>query len=102
MSILVCEVLPIGIVFAADRNVTITRFDNQGSAVSEAQDLGSKILRWPKNKGLLGYVGCATVGNQSMHDWLFDFMGDHIGFTDPEVVAKDMRDRLQKEIGGPG
>lgn len=102
MSILVCEVLPIGIVLAADRNVTITSSDRQGNAISQVQDLGSKILRWPKNRALLGYVGCATVRGQSMHDWLYDVMGDHIGFTDPEVVANDLRDRLQSEIGGPG
>ncbi len=102
MSILVCEVLPSGIVFAADRNVTITRCDAHGDTVSEAQDLGSKILRWPKSRGLLGYVGCAAVDNQSMHNWLFDFIGDHIGFTDPEAVANDMRDRLQAKIGGAG
>jgi hypothetical protein len=34
-----------------------------------------------------------------MYDWLYDFMGDHIGFTDPSTVAKDMRDRLQVALG---
>jgi len=102
MSILVCEILPIGVVFAADKNVTITKLDGQGNIASEAQDQGSKILRWPRNKALLGYVGCATVGNKTMYDWLYDFIGDHITFEDPEVVANDMRDRLQTEIGGRG
>ena len=102
MSILVCEVLHAGVVFAADKIVTITTFDAQGNVVSEFQDLGSKILRWPKNRALLGYVDCATVGNQSMHDWLYDFIGDHVAFADPEIVANDLRDRLQAEIGGPG
>ena len=102
MSILVCEMLPIGIVFAADKNVTIPSLDDSGNVVATVQDLGIKILRWPRNRALLGYVGRAAVGNQSMHDWLHDFMGDHIAFTDPEAVAIDMRDRLQSEIGGPG
>jgi len=102
MSILVCHVLPIGIVFSADKNVTIKKLDDQGNVVSEVQDLGSKILRWPRNRALLGYVGCATVGSQSTYDWLYDFLGDHMDFTDPEVVAIGMRDRLQKEMGGPG
>jgi len=102
VSILVCELLPAGIVFAADKNVTITTSDDQGSVVSEVQDLGSKILRWPRKRALLGYVGCATVGSQNMHDWLYDFIGDHTAFADPEIVANDMRDRLHREIGGPG
>ena len=94
MSIFVSEVLADGIVFAADKNVTITNLG--GSTV---QDSGSKILRWPKRKALLGYVGCAQIGSQTMHDWLYDFMGAHIDFTEPGVVANDMRDRLQSEIG---
>jgi hypothetical protein len=97
MSIFVSEVLADGIVFAADKNITLTR-----SGSSTVQDSGSKILRWPKRKALLGYVGCAQIGNQTMHDWLYDFIGAHIDFTEPEAVANDMRDRLQNEIGGAG
>jgi hypothetical protein len=102
MSIFVSEILPEGIVFAADKNVTISKLDAQGKVVSEVQDQGSKILRWPKRKALIGYVGCAEVGNQGMHDWLYDFIGDHIDFSDPETVANDLRGRLQREIGGHG
>jgi hypothetical protein len=101
MSIFVGEVLADGIVFAADKNVTLTKFDGYGNVVSTVQDLGSKILRWPKHKALLGYVGCAQIGSQTMHDWLYDFMGEHIDFTEPAVVANDLRDRLQRSIGGP-
>lgn len=99
MSIFVGEVYPQGIVFGADKNLTYIFRDRDGREVGSAQDLGSKVLRWPKSKGLLGFVGRATVGGQSMHDWLHDFMGDHIGFTDPADVAYDMRDRLQHELG---
>jgi hypothetical protein len=101
MSIFVGEVLADGIVFAADKNVTISRIDDTGRVISTVQDLGSKILRWPKHKALLGYVGCAQIGSKTMHDWLYDFMGEHIAFTEPAVVAHDMRDRLQRSIGGP-
>jgi hypothetical protein len=101
MSIFVGEVVADGIVFAADKNVTITKFDGDGNAVSTVQDLGSKILRWPKRKALLGYVGCAQIGSQTTHDWLYDFIGEHIDFTEPAVVAYDLRDRLQTRIGGP-
>lgn len=101
MSIFVGEVHADGIVFAADKNVTLRRLDGQGNVVSTVQDTGSKILRWPKLKALLGYVGCASVGGQTMYDWLYDFMGEHIDFTEPEVVANELRDKLQIAIGGP-
>ena len=102
MSIFVGEVLADGIVFAADKNITISKLDGQGNVVSTVQEPGSKILRWPKRKALLGYVGCGQVGGQTMQEWLYDFMGEHIEFTEPEVVANEMRDRLQSNLGGPG
>ena len=102
MSIFVAEIVADGIVFAADKNITIpTAQDGNGYPIASVQDLGAKILRWPKQKALLGYVGRAGVGGKTMHDWLYDFMGDHIGFVDPAKVANDLRDRLQTEIGGP-
>jgi hypothetical protein len=102
MSIFVSEVLADGIVFAADKNVTLKTFDADGNVASEVQDISSKILRWPKRKALLGYVGCAAIGNQTMHEWLYDFVGEHMNFTEPADVASDLRDRLQAKIGGPG
>ena len=102
MSIFLAEIVAEGIVFAADKNITLTYADREGEPVASVQDLGAKILRWPKQKALLGYVGRAEVGGVPMHQWLYDFMGDHIGFGEPATVANDLRDRLQREIGGPG
>jgi hypothetical protein len=99
MSIFVAEMLPDGIVFAADKNLTLPFVDRTGTALGGVQELGSKVLRWPRSTGLLGYVGLAEVGNQSMYDWLYDFIGDHIGFTDPAPVAASLRDRLQLQLG---
>lgn len=102
MSIFVAEVLSDGIVFAADKNVTIATLDVQGNVVAEVQDIGSEILRWPKRKALLGYVGCANIAGKTMHEWLYDIVGEHIDFTEPADVANDLRDGLQNVIGGPG
>jgi len=99
MSILVAEILPSGIVFAADRNVTIRQSDSEGNKILEAQDITSKVLCWPHSRALIGYVGLARVGMQSMHDWLYDFIGDHIHFSDPATVAYDLRDHLQTALG---
>ena len=101
MSILIIEVLPQGMIFAADRALTVTKeVPDQGqTAMYQAQELGPKILRWPRGRGLIGYVGLARIGGQSTHDWLFDFMGDHVEFSDPGEVAADLRNALQDSVG---
>lgn len=97
MSLLTVQVLPQGMIFAADKNVTVSF--QRGQAVYQAQELGSKILRWPRRKALVGAVGLATIGNQPIYEWLESFIGDHIDFVDSRSVAGDLRDRLQEALG---
>ena len=96
MSILVIEVLPQGMIFAADRAVTVTAIQSSGSQTRtyQAQKAGSKILRWPHDRALIGAVGLGEIEGKSTYDWLFDFMGDHIKFSEPEDVASDLQRRL--------
>ena len=60
MSIFVAEIVAEGIVFAADKNITLTHADRDGEPVASVQDLGAKILRWPKQKALLGCWTCPS------------------------------------------
>jgi hypothetical protein len=101
MSILLIEVLPQGMIFAADRNVTVDwEGSNKGETVLyRAQEIGSKIVRWPHSRALIGAAGLGEIGGQSTYDWLYDFVGDHVDFTEPAAVAMDLRDRLQDEVG---
>jgi hypothetical protein len=57
MSILVVEVVARGLLFAADRNVTVT--DRGGTTSQPIQQ--AKVLRWPRDDVLFGYVGAATA-----------------------------------------
>jgi hypothetical protein len=86
MSILICEILDQGIVFAADRNLTVN---------DKYQDEGVKIIRWPHRRALLGCVGLVSVGDRSVYEWLYDFISDHSDFTDPAEVAHKLRGGLQ-------
>jgi hypothetical protein len=101
MSILIIEVLPQGMIFAADRNVTVTRemSGDSETIVYQAQEIGSKIVRWPHERALVGAVGLGEISGQSVYDWLYDFVGDHVDFGNPETVALDLRDRLQDTVG---
>ena len=59
--------LPEGIVFAADRNITATttRSTPGGSFVEivHGQSQRPKVLRWPNRKALVGYVGAGTIAD---------------------------------------
>ena len=66
MSILIAEVLSEGMIFCADRNIT-TECTN-GTTIQEKQQ--AKVLKWPTERHLFGFVGVAEIGGLPMHDWL--------------------------------
>src|ERR1700693_874814 len=92
MSILIVEFFPEGIVFAADRNVTVSRGAVQG------QEQQRKVLKWPNQAAILGYVGLAAVGDETMEDWLWRFIGRHLTFTASSEVARDLKTELVRDI----
>jgi hypothetical protein len=105
MSILVVQALPQGIIFGADRNITITetrvRSDPSGRSVTIERVYGQsqrpKVLRWPNRKALVGYVGAAQVGDISTDEWLYDYIGEHLEFTEFEKLAHDLTDKIQAQ-----
>jgi hypothetical protein len=101
MSILVVQVLPQGIIFGADRNITETRVTSDSSGHPVTVVLGQsqrpKVLRWPNRRALVGYVGAATIGGMPTDEWLYDYIGEHLDFKSFEVLAHDLRDRIQKQ-----
>lgn len=101
MSILVVQVLPQGIIFGADRNITETRVTSDASGKSvtivRGQSQRPKVLRWPNRKALVGYVGAATIGGIPTDEWLYEYIGDHLEFSDFEALAHDLTESVQKQ-----
>jgi hypothetical protein len=101
MSILVVQILPQGIIFGADRNITETRVASDSSGRSVTVVLGQsqrpKVLRWPNRKALVGYVGAATVGQIPTNEWLYEYIGDNLDFKSFEMLAHDLRDKIQEQ-----
>jgi hypothetical protein len=81
MSILLVEVVPQGIIFGADRNVTFTRkrVGNGGLTTIEihGQSQRAKVLRWP--------------------EWLYDFIGGHLTFSSFEALSDSLRSEVEKQ-----
>lgn len=97
MSILLVEVVPQGILFGADRNITETR-QGVGLLVEiHGQSQSRKVLRWPRNRALVGYVGAAEIGGQPTDEWLYDFIGDNPRFASFDALAEDLRARVEAQ-----
>ena len=101
MSILVVQVVPQGLLFGADRNVTTqtTRSDTTGQVVTivHGQTQRPKVLRWPNRKALVGYVGSGTIGKLPSDEWLYDYIGEHLDFADFATLAQDLSDRIEAQ-----
>jgi len=101
MSILVVQVLPQGIIFGADRNITETQVTTDSGiciiTIVQGQSQRPKVLRWPNRKALVGYVGAATISGMPTDEWLYEYIGEHLDFESFEMLAHDLRDRVQKQ-----
>lgn len=96
MSTLIAYILPQGIIFAADKNITVTPAGGGPSY----QKKGAKILRWPSSDALVGYVGLARVGWRPMSKWLEGFIKRHPTVADPNFIAHELQSEIQAAVGG--
>jgi hypothetical protein len=109
MSLLLIELVPQGIIFGADRNITIERVkvrheeSQDGTTFIEerhehrCQSPRPKVLRWPQRKALIGYVGEAQINNVPTDEWLYDFIGDHLQFDSFETLAESLRRSVERQ-----
>jgi len=99
MSILLVEVVSEGIIFGADRNVTHSkpRQGKQRPIEIRGQSQRPKVLRWPRRKALIGYVGAAQIGGIPTDEWLYDFIGDHLTFSNFADLSESLRASVEKQ-----
>lgn len=110
MSILLVELVPQGIIFGADRNISVeskkVTYEDKGEErpfieqhhYHYYQSPRPKVLRWPSRKALIGYVtNDATLGGMPTDEWLYDFIGDHLNFSSFEDLAESLRKRVEEQ-----
>lgn len=101
MSILVVQALYEGIIVGADRNVTQTSIretrDGKTAYMIKGQSQRAKVLRWPNNRALIGYVGAAAIGGIHTDEWLYDFIGRNLDFQNFKKLAHSLRDEVQAQ-----
>ncbi len=92
MSILVTHLVPQGLIFAADRNITSSISDPHATLIGQKQR--PKLLKWPNADVLVVYVGAGAIGGQPTDLWLYDFIGRNLDFADLDALASNLRDDL--------
>jgi hypothetical protein len=114
MSLLVVNLVPQGIIFGADRNISNEKpgepehiDEVDGRSYYEVihrhfnQATRPKVLRWPQRspqtKALIGYVGEAEIGGLDTDEWLYDFIGDNLTFESFEKLAELLRQSVQEQ-----
>lgn len=97
MSILLSGYYPEGIVFAADKNATIT----QRSGADEkryVEPTATKVLSWPHNKAVVGFVGLGELAGLKMDEWMRIFIAKYRDFDDIYSVARALKKSIQGDF----
>jgi hypothetical protein len=96
MSILLSAYFPEGIVFAADRNVTV--YDLGSGFQNVEVGAVSKVIPWPYRKAVVGYCGLAELASLRMDEWMRQFVAQTRELDDLAQLAKQMHRLIQRDF----
>ena len=97
MSILLSLYTKDGIVFAADKNLTLRQIDTGKQTILEG-DL-TKVLMWPNRRAVVGFVGLAQLEDLKTDEWLRIFIAETRNFNSLEATASLLGERLNSVVG---
>jgi hypothetical protein len=97
VSILAVRLVPDGLIFGADCNVTSRWVLEDGGVLITAsgQSERPKVLNWPNREVIVGYVGAARIEHRATDEWLYRFIGGRLDFDDLASVAGTLTDPLR-------
>ena len=95
MSILLSAYYPDGIVFAADRNATITSIP---SGATHVEPTATKVLAWPSKKAVVGFVGLGDLASLPLDEWMRIFIAGTRGFADIDDLARTLQTKIQTDF----
>jgi hypothetical protein len=99
VTILVVQLVPQGLIFGADRNVTasnLTRDDAGSGTRLVGRVERPKVLKWPNAEVIIGYAGEASLEGMPTDRWLYKFIGEHLCFESLASVATALTDALNE------
>jgi hypothetical protein len=95
---LVVQLVPQGLLFAADRNITseTTLGDQTVMVTVSGQSQRPKVLKWPNAEVIVGYVGEGRIEGKPTDQWLYDFIGRNLAFDGLTSLAEALRADLDR------
>jgi hypothetical protein len=93
---MVVQLASTGILIGADRNITsqVTLQNGSTAIVLTGQSQAPKVLKWPNQEVIVGYVGQAVLAGVSTDQWLYSFIGTHLQFNQ----LQDLADALTADL----
>ncbi|MFH1548946.1 MAG: hypothetical protein ABIH04_00145 [Planctomycetota bacterium] len=89
MSILIVNVVDNGIIFAADRAITLG---------SKQVANKPKVLFSPNKRAIVGYCGLAEIEGQDMDKWLNHFLLSNEDFVSLKELSMELKFHIDKQI----
>jgi hypothetical protein len=81
MSILLSAYFPEGIVFAADKNVTMLYETPTGEPLQDVEaGAAAKVIPWARRRAVVGYCGCGSLAGIPIEEWMRQFAAQTRGF----------------------
>jgi hypothetical protein len=102
MSILLVQLVPEGLLLGADRNITsqLVLSDGEVRIVVSGQSERPKVLKWPNQEVIVGYVGAAEIDGEPTDEWLYGFIGRNLHFPDLKTLASTLAAELDAHFRG--
>lgn len=103
MSLLLIEVVPQGIVFGADKNITnstvFTRQNGTTGTINHGQTKGQKVFLWSNRNVLIGCVGILRIGETPLQEWLEAFEANAPHYPTIEILCAALTGAIQAQFG---
>lgn len=98
MSILLSAYFPEGIVFAADKNVTLLYLIPDGIDRDVEVGAATKVIPWARRRAVVGYCGLGHLAGLTVEEWMRQFAAQTRDFDDLATVATQMRELIQRDF----
>lgn len=98
MSILLSVYWKEGIVYSADRNLTLEYETDVGPDQDVLVGASTKVIPWPRKKAVVGFIGLGRLAGLRMEEWMRQFVAKTRDHGDLDSMADELRELIQVDF----